>query len=169
MRIFISCLVILFIAVACRVSYQFNGASVDYTKIKTIMIKDFQNQARLVYPPLSQEFSERVRDVYTRNTKLRLVTNGRADLELEGEIIGYDLMALAVQEQGQYAAETRLTMTVRMRFHNNVNPQEDKEETFSAYQNFRSDKNLTDVEAELVELMNKEIVDQIFNATMSNW
>lgn len=168
MRKLISCLVILLVIVSCRISYQFNGASIDYTKIKTIQIKDFQNQARLVYPPLSQEFSEHMRDVFLRNTKLQLVNNGRADLEIEGEIIGYDLMALAVQE-GQYAAQTRLTMTVRMRFHNNVNPQEDKEETFSAYQNFSSSEMLDNVQAQLVEQMNKEIVDQIFNATMANW
>lgn len=168
MRKLISCLVILLVIVSCRISYQFNGASIDYTKIKTIQIKDFQNQARMVYPSLSQEFSERIRDVFLRNTKLQLVNNGRADLEIEGEIIGYDLMALAVQE-GQYASQTRLTMTVRMRFHNNVNPQEDKEETFSAYQNFDSSKMLDNIEAELVEQMNKEIVDQIFNSTMANW
>lgn len=168
MRKLISCLVILLVIVSCRISYQFNGASIDYTKIKTIQIKDFQNQARLVYPPLSQEFSEHMRDVFLRNTKLQLVNNGRADLEIEGEIIGYDLMALAVQE-GQYAAQTRLTMTVRMRFHNNVNPQEDKEETFSAYQNFNSSEMLDNIQAQLVEQMNKEIVDQIFNATMANW
>lgn len=168
MRKLISCLVILLVIVSCRISYQFNGASIDYTKIKTIQIKDFQNQARLVYPPLSQEFSEHMKDVFLRNTKLQLVNNGRADLEIEGEIIGYDLMALAVQD-GQYASQTRLTMTVRMRFHNNVNPQEDKEETFSAYQNFNSSEMLDNIQAQLVEQMNKEIVDQIFNSTMANW
>lgn len=168
MRKLIPCLFILIIAISCRVSYQFNGASIDYSKIKTIEIKDFQNQARLVYPPLSQEFSEHMRDVFLRNTKLQMVTNGRADLEIEGEIIGYDLMALAVQD-GQYASQTRLTMTVRMRFRNNVNPLEDKEETFSAYQNFNSSEMLDNIQAQLVDELNREIVDQIFNATMSNW
>lgn len=168
MRKLISCLFILVIAVSCRISYQFNGASIDYSKIKTLEIKDFQNQARLVYPQLSQEFSEHMRDVFLRNTKLQLVTNRPADLEIEGEIIGYDLMPLAVQD-GQYASQTRLIMTVRMRFHNNVNPQEDKEETFSAYQNFDSNVMLTDIEAQLVEELNREIVDQIFNSTMANW
>ena len=168
MRKLISCLVILLIVVSCRISYQFNGASIDYSKVKTIQIKDLQNQARLVYPPLSQMFSERMKDVFIRNTKLQLVNNGPADLEIEGEIIGYDLMALAVQE-GQFASQTRLTMTVRMRFRNNVNPQEDKEETFSAYQNFNSNEILDNIQAQLVEELNKEIVDQIFNATMANW
>lgn len=36
--------------VSCSISYKFNGASIDYTKVKTISIKDFPNQASLVYP-----------------------------------------------------------------------------------------------------------------------
>lgn len=168
MRQLISTLLILLVLTSCRIGYQFNGASVDYSKIKTIQIKDFQNQARLVYPPLSQYFSENLREFYLRNTKLQLVNNGRADLELDGEITGYDLMALAVQE-GQFASQTRLIMTVRIRFRNNVNPNEDREETFSAYQNFGSDKMLDDIQPQLIEELTKELVDQIFNATMSNW
>ena len=49
---------------ACTISYKFNGASIDYTKIKSISIKDFPNQAPLVYPPLSQQFTEGVKDIY---------------------------------------------------------------------------------------------------------
>mgnify|MGYP007091051839 CR=1 FL=1 len=52
------CLLIGVMVTACSISYKFNGASIDYTKVKTISIKDFPNQAPLVYPPLSQEFTE---------------------------------------------------------------------------------------------------------------
>ena len=43
---------------ACTISYKFNGASIDYTKVKSISIKDFPNQAPLVYAPLAQLFTE---------------------------------------------------------------------------------------------------------------
>lgn len=152
----------------CTVSYKFNGASIDYSKIKTIDIRDFQNQATSVYPPLTQTFNERLKDVFNRNTKLSF-TNVNPDLELEGEITQYDLAPLAVAKDDNYASQTRLTMTVRMRFRNNKNPEEDKEETFSAYQDFPSSKLLDDVQDALIEEMTKEIVDQIFNSTMSNW
>ena len=56
-KIWIFCLIGL-IVTACSISYKFNGASIDYTKVKTITIKDFPNQAPLVYPPLSQKFTE---------------------------------------------------------------------------------------------------------------
>lgn len=161
----ICCLCLL---VSCSISYKFNGASIDYSKIKTIEIRDFQNQALTVYPPLAYEFNEHLKDVFTRNTKLQLVNNKAADLELEGEITRYDLTPLAVQENA-IAAQTRLTMNVRIRFINNVNPNEDKEENFSAYRDFSSNLMLTDVQDNLIKELNEDICDQIFNATMSNW
>ena len=36
------------LATACSISYKFNGASIDYTKVKTITIRDFTNQAPYV-------------------------------------------------------------------------------------------------------------------------
>ena len=60
-------------------------------------------------------------------------------------------------------------MNVRMRFRNNKIPGQDKEETISANRTFSSNVNLTDVQDQLIEELNKEIVDQIFNTTMANW
>ncbi|MEN9919461.1 MAG: hypothetical protein RL662_1897 [Bacteroidota bacterium] len=164
----IACLVVVLIAISCKVSYSFKSTSIDYTKIKTIDIRDFQNQATNVYPPLAQEFNEHLKDVFTRNTKLQFVKNKAANLELEGEITRYDIMPLAVQENA-IASLTRLTMSVRIRFINNVNPAEDKEETFTAYRDFSSNKTLNEVQDDLIVELKKDIVDQIFNATMANW
>lgn len=169
MKKYLACLVVvLLVAVSCRISYQFNGASVDYSKIKTLYIAEFQNQAERVNPAVAIDFNERIKDVFTRNTKLTLLPNGPADLEIEGEIIRYDIMGFAVKENS-YSSQTRLTMSVRMRYRNNVNPNEDKEETFTAYQDFDANLQLSTVENELIEKINKEIIDQIFNATLSNW
>lgn len=166
-RLYSLIIISLFLTFSCTVSYKFNGASIDYAKTPTIDIKDFQNQALLVYPPLSQNLNEKIKDVFVRGTKLQLSKNNPS-LELEGEITRYDLAPMAVKEDA-FASETRLTMEVKIRFRNNVNPAEDKEETFSAYQDFSSSKMLSDVEAELTDALIKEIVDQIFNSTMSNW
>lgn len=66
-------LLALFLLPACTISYKFNAASIDYTTIKSISIKDFPNQAVLVYPPLSQRFSEGLRDIYTQQTRLKVL------------------------------------------------------------------------------------------------
>ena len=152
---------------ACSISYKFSGASIDYSLTKTLQLSHFVNQAPLVYPPLEAQFNEALKDMFTRNTRLQFV-NQNGDREIEGEIVGYELTPLAVQEDA-FAAETRLTMNVRMRFRNNKIPGQDKEETISANRTFSSNVNLTDVQDQLIEELNKEIVDQIFNTTMANW
>ncbi len=151
----------------CTISYKFNGASINYDETPTIDIRDFPNQAPMVYPPLAQMFNERLKDVFTRSTKLQF-TNINPALELEGEITAYYLTPLSVQED-LFSAQTRLTLEIKYRYRNNKNPQEDKEETISAFRDFDSSLMLTDVQDGLIDELTKDIVDQIFLATMSNW
>ena len=89
-------LTILLIAASCSISYKFNGASIDYTKVKSISISEFPNQAPLVYPPLSQLFTEKLKDKYIRQTRLKQVSQN-GDLALEGEITGYELTPQAIR------------------------------------------------------------------------
>lgn len=161
------CCVVMVLVTACSISYKFNGASIDYTKVKTISIKDFPNQAPLVYSALSQMFTEQLKDIYIRQTRLEMVTNN-GDLDLEGEITGYDLTPMAVKEDA-YASQTKLTITVRVRYSNRANPDEDFEQTFSAYREFDANQMLQQVQEELCTEIIEELVDQIYNATVANW
>lgn len=165
-KIWLYCLIGV-LATACTISYKFNGASIDYTRIKTITIKDFPNQAPLVFPPLSQKFTEALKDLYTRQTRLQLVNNN-GDLELEGEITGYDLTPMAIKEDA-YASQTKLTITVRVRYSNRITPEKDFEQSFSAYREFEATKMLQDVQDQLSKEIIDELVDQIYNATVADW
>lgn len=155
------------IASSCRISYSFRTASIDYELTKTLMIAHFVNQAPLVYPPLEQRFNEEMKDMFTRNTRLQLVTQN-GDMEIEGEIVGYELTPMAVQEDA-FASETKLTMTVRMRFRNNKSDAPEMEERISANRTFSSNTIFDSVQDQLIGELIDEIVDQIFNATMANW
>ena len=166
MRNLLVCLCLL-IATACSISYKFKGASIDYTKVKTIMISDFTNQASYVNPTLAPEFTEELKDIYIRQTRLEQVTSN-GDLALEGEVTGYDFTPMAVKEDA-LASQTRLTITVRVRYMNNTNPDEDFEQSFSAYREFDSNLMVQQVESSLCAEIIEEIVDQVYNATVANW
>ena len=166
MRNLLVCLCLL-IATACSISYKFNGASIDYTKVKTIMISDFTNQASYVNPTLAPEFTEELKDIYIRQTRLEQVTSN-GDWALEGEVTGYDFTPMAVKEDA-LASQTRLTITVRVRYMNNTNPDEDFEQSFSAYREFDSNLMVQQVESSLCAEIIEEIVDQVYNATVANW
>lgn len=160
--------IFLLVLTSCTISYKFNGASINYNLIKTISISDFPIRAALVYPPLEEVFTNSLKDSYTRQTRLQLVdVNG--DLQIEGEITGYDITPQAVGTDA-YATMTRLKITVKVTFVNTKEPQYDFENrTFSAYQDFSSDRMLTDVQDELIEVITDELVELIFNATVANW
>lgn len=160
-------LILSMMASSCRISYSFRTASINYDLTKTLYIGHFVNQAPLVYPPLEQRFNEEMKDMFTRNTRLQLV-NQNGDMEIEGEIVGYELTPLAVQEDA-FASETRLTMTVRMRFRNNKTDAPEIEERISANRTFSSNTVFDSVQDQLMGELIEEIVDQIFNATMANW
>lgn len=160
-------LILSMMASSCRISYSFRTASINYDLTKTLYIGHFVNQAPLVYPPLEQRFNEEMKDMFTRNTRLQLV-NQNGDMEIEGEIVGYELTPLAVQEDA-FASETRLTMTVRMRFRNNKTDAPEIEERISANRTFSSNTVFDSVQDQLIGELIEEIVDQIFNATMANW
>lgn len=164
--ILISILLVLLLA-GCSVKYSLNGASIDYTKIKTVSITDFQNLAPTVYPPLAQRFTEDLKDRFQRQTRLRdIPTNG--DLSIEGEIVGYDLSAEAVQENA-FAAKTRLTLRINVRFTNKVNEEENFEREFTSFGTFDSSQMFVNVQDQLCEELTKDIINQIFNATVENW
>jgi len=165
--ILISCIVFSILLDSCAISYKFNGASIDYATTKSISIADFPNMAPLVYAPLSQQLSEEIRDLFSRQTRLEVLRKG-GQLELEGEIVGYDITAMAIAADS-YAAETKLTMTVRVRFTNNIEPSASFEKTYSAYQTFDSNKLLTDVQEELCATMVTEISESIYNDTVAKW
>lgn len=139
----------------------------DYNVYKTIQVSDFPIRAALVYPPLQQTFENELLDYITRNTRLQ-TTDGPSDLILEGEITGYSLSPQAVTEDA-YASQTRLTITVRVKYTDTKQDGNDIDQSFSAYRDFDSSEMLTDVQDELCQQISKELVDLIFNATLGNW
>ena len=112
-------------------------------------------------------FNNELKDKYNSFTKLQQVRRG-GDLKLEGEITRYEQRNKSVSAEG-YSAMTELSMTVNVRFTNNVNHSDDFEQQFTATQSFDSRQSLNAVQEELVNKMIKDIVDQIFNATVANW
>ena len=159
---------LLLMGTSCSISYKFNGATIDYTRIKTVTIEDFPNQAPLVYPPLSQMFSERLREQFRRNTRLEPVENN-GDLILEGAIVGYELTPIAMQEDA-LSAMTRFTITVRVSYTNMVEEKKSfSARTFTASQEFDSNNLFSDIQEGLANELIDDLVKQIFNATVEDW
>lgn len=163
---YIGMLLLIVLCTAC-VSYKFNGSSIDYEKTKTIQIDNFPLRSAYVWAPMQAIFQNKLTDLYTTQTKLRLVKKN-GDLQLAGEITGFDQYNKGISSDG-YSSQVQLKMTVNVRFVNNKNHTEDFERQFSATTEYDSRQQLTSVQEDLVTQMTKDITDQIFNATVANW
>ena len=153
--------------VACIPTYSFNGASINYATTKTIQIADFPIRSSYVWSPMGPIFNNELKDQYANHTKLiQVKRNG--DLKIEGEITQYSQRNKSVSSEG-HSAQVELTMSVNVRFTNNVNHKEDFERQFTSTKSYDSTQSLSSVQEELVTQMVKDICDQIFNATVANW
>ena len=159
--------VIALCAISCSISYKFNGANINYQTTHSISVADFPNNAAMVNANLSNLLSEGIRDLYQRQTRLQVLRKG-GDLELEGEITGYDITQGAIGADS-YATESKLTVTVMVHFSNNINPEESFDKSFSASQTFDSSRLLTEVQDELCAIIIKEIAESIYNETVAKW
>ena len=112
-------------------------------------------------------FNTKLKDEFASHTKLQQVRRN-ADLKIDGEITQYQQRNKAVSAEGS-SSMVELTMTVNVRFTNNVKHEEDFEKQFSSSRSYDSRQSLNSVQEELVTQMTEDLVDQIFNATVANW
>ena len=157
---------LLFTVCGCKTKYSFTGASIS-PDIKTVSIQYFPNYAPLVQPTLSQVLTEKLKDRFVSQTNLSLI-NKNGDLSFEGSITGYSTQPMAIQGNDQ-AALNRLTITISVKFTNMKNEKQNFETSFLRYADYSSSKNLSDVENDLIKQISEQLVDDIFNKSVSNW
>lgn len=150
----------------CKVNYSFTGASIP-PEVKTIDIKYFKNNALLVEPTLSQKLTDAFRDKFVSETTLDLVNQG-GDLVLEGVITQYNTRPVAIQGNDQ-AALNRLTITIEVIYTNTFDEDASFESSFSRYFDYSSSDNLLDVQEELIDEINRMLVEDVFNKAVINW
>ncbi len=148
------------------VKYSFSGTSIQ-PDVKTVTIQYFEYKALKVNPTLSNDLTEALKDKFRKLTKLEQVEMD-GDLELEGEVTGYEVRAAAVTAN-EVAAQNRLTVTVKLKFTNRKYPEDDFEKSFSAYSDYDSTNSLDAVESTLCEEIIEKLVEDIFNASVAQW
>ena len=150
----------------CTISSSFTGASIP-PDAKTVFVSDFRNVAPIVNPELANNLTEALKDKFVGQTSLKL-GDENADLYFEGSITGYNTQPVAIKA-GDVASQNRLTITVKVKFVNNKDKNANFDASFSRYEDYDSQFNLTDVEAELVKSIVESLVDDIFTKAVVNW
>ena len=160
--------IVMLLALACQSCgiYSFTGASIP-AEAKTVSVQYFPNQAQLINPALSNDFTTALRDAMMNQTSLDMVDSG-GDLAFEGEIVDYRTTPVAITA-GQTAALNRLTITVNVRFVNLFDDTKNFETKFSHYEDYPSDQDLNSVQESLTGTIIEALVEDIFNKALVNW
>ena len=164
LAIFLSALVL--VMPSCKVSYSFSGVNIS-TEVTSYSVQYFPNRAAIVQAQLSQLFTEALQDKIQSNTSLDMSTDG-GDVEFSGEITAYVTRPTAITGD-ETAARNRLTITVRVKYTNYLEPELDYDTSFSRYEDYDSSQNLTDVENDLIELIVENLIEDIFNRAFVSW
>ncbi len=165
-KIFVVCV----IAVLTACSYKFNGAST--VGLKTVVVKVFENNAPLVVPTLSNQFTEALKTRIRNQTSLSISTT-EGDAVFEGRITGYDIRPVALQSSTTpTAGANRLTITVAVKYTNNTAGKEKEsfEESFTKYFDFPL--NGAPIQSALpgaIENINRQLTEDIFNRAFAQW
>ena len=147
--------------------YKLSGASIP-AEMKTISVQFFENNATLVVPYLSQDFTEELKNRIRNQTRLSIV-RAEGDANLEGRITDYSIRPVAIQGN-ERAGLSRLSITVNVKYTNVLKPEQSFEQTFTRFQDLDiSRQSLQVQERALIPAINKQLTEDIFNRAFANW
>lgn len=155
--------------------YSFTGGN-SLKDEKTIQINEFPNNASLVNPALSQQFSTDIQNRFLQRTTLK-GTKENPDILLEGEITDYSITPTTISSGTQtnpsggviQQAQNKLTITVKVHYENKVRPEASFDRSYTDEAAFNSNLSQSDIETSQVKIVNERIINKIFNDIVANW
>ena len=165
-KIFFVVTIFILINQSCSISYSLTGASIA-PDVKTISVQHFINRAPLGMANLEQYFTDELKDKFKSQTSLTVI-NDMGHLNFEGEITKYFTKPMAITGN-EIAAQNRLTITVHVKFTNEIEPDYNFDSNFTQFADYDSSEDLSSVEQELVEEIVEKLIEDIFNKSVVNW
>jgi len=155
---------------SCAYTLSLSGASIP-AGLKTIDIQYFENNAPLVVNTLSQQFTEALKNRIRTQTGISIVRGEGANATMSGTITGYSIAPVSIEATNNNTAPianaSRLTITVNVKYTYDADKKLSFEESFSKSKNFTGD--IAAQEQALIQDINKQLTDDIFNRAFANW
>ncbi len=147
------------------VNYSTTGATPPG---KTYSVQYVENQANLVEPGLSQTVTDALKDYIQSNSRLILV-NQNADNDFEAVITVYDPTTPATVVAGDVAAQNKFTISIKVKYTCNVNPELDFESSFSRYKLYNVEDGFDRIKDEYTTELVNLILEDIYKRAFVNW
>ena len=150
-------------------SIKLNGSSIP-PDLKTINISFFENNAPLVVASLGQDFTEALKARVRNTTRLSIVT-GEGDASISGAIVEYRYAPISIPATSPNVAPianaSALSITVHVKFVYDADKKLSFEQNFTKSQNYTGD--LASQQDVLIQAINRQLIDEIFNTAFNNW
>lgn len=148
------------------VKYSFSGASI-HPDLKTCSVQYFQNRASVVVPSLAQQITNDLKDKIQSQTNLIIVSSvGQADFE--GTITGFSTKPMAITSS-DVASQNRFTITLKVKFTNELAPDTKFDKSFSRYTDYPSSMSFEAAQSAYTEEILELLIEDIFNEAFANW
>ena len=164
----LSLLLVLAVAVqACALRFNFHGGGTVNPDLETLAVEIFSNEAQIIVPYLSQEVTQQIQDRFLSQSRLTLTT-GAADIVLSGSITRYTVLPVAISGTDQ-AAQNRLTIALKVKFENNVEPGDSWDQTFTGFVDFDASEDFSSIERERINEVLEQLTQDIFTKSIGKW
>ena len=167
---FILIMTLLFSLTACwPTSVSFNDTGSLPPEWKQFSLINLENTAPNSPINFSGYLSDKIRDGIQNNTRLKLSsTPNSGEVRIEGNITNYVITPIAIQA-GDNVSKNRLTVTCNIKINITSPKEQEMSITSTRFSDFPTDKNFSEVETQLNELISEQIVQDVINKILSNW
>ena len=147
--------------------YSFTGG--QFSGAKTFSVDYFKPQSAMATPLYAQRFTESLKDLLLAQSPLRIAERN-GELIYSGTVVDYRTAPVAIQSgAAETASLNRLTITVKVKYENTLEPELSFEKTFSKFADYDANQDLFTIEESLWSLINEQLTQEIYNASLGNW
>jgi hypothetical protein len=146
--------------------YSFSGG--QFSGAKTFSVAFFRPQTPLASQVYAQRFTESLKDLLLSQSPLKL-EDKEGELRYEGSITEYRVAPVGISAGTETAVQNRLSITVKVKYTNSLEPDLSFEKTFTKFADFAANTDLFTVQEQLWQDINDQLLQEIYNASVGNW
>jgi Lipopolysaccharide-assembly len=148
--------------------YTFKGFSIDPT-LETFRVETFEVAltASIAPPSSGIDFAQQLQDKIRGETRLRYKSE-ESDITFSGRITEFEVRAVAPRP-GETSAANQLSVSIEVVYSDSKNDQNNWKQTWTQFAEFDANQDLLSVQSQLVDQINKRLLDDIFNRAFNNW
>ncbi|NUQ23057.1 MAG: hypothetical protein HUU34_03825 [Saprospiraceae bacterium] len=149
--------------VAC---YSLRGIDID-PNVNTYFVDQFRNNASNAPPSLPQTFTEALKEKIRTESRL-VYTDTDPDISFKGAIVDFRVTSEAPQP-GETTSLNRLTITTAIEYIHAKDEKKGWKSNFSFFYDFPSSTDLGSIQDDAIDVISKQMMEDIFNKAFTNW